>query len=134
MKLGQKGELLEDLVLDFTGIEARYAVEKSNVVHVRRETTSSRRPGKTIEGQHTRVVGQRALVKCVCGSWRWNDDEPHALRWNDDRSAQVDCMGIVEKTQEEVVEAMAQHHRDLEMRRLAALEKKTAGARESTGR
>lgn len=134
MKLGPKGELLEDLVLDFTGIEARYAIEKSNVINVKRETSSSRYPGKKIQGEHQRTVGQRVLVKCACGLYRWSDDEPHALRWNDDMSALVDCMGIVEKTQEEVVEAMAQHHRDLETRRLTELEKRTAGARESTGR
>lgn len=125
MKLGANGELLEDLVLDFTGVEARYAVERSTTVHVRRETTSSRRPGKTIEGQHTRVVGRRELVKCVCGSYRWNDDEPHALRWNEDMSALVDCMGIVEKTQAEVVEAMELHHQHLEHQRLENLKKHT---------
>lgn len=77
-------------VLDFTGEAAA-----RSVIRVHRKTTSSRRPGKTIEGSHTREAEERRFVLCECGCYRWSDDVPHAVRISSDATRRVDCMGRV---------------------------------------
>lgn len=55
-----------------------------------RSTTSSRRPGKAIEGTVSYRV--RQIVKCPkCGGFRYDSPHPHAPRWEGTR--QVDCEG-----------------------------------------
>lgn len=56
-----------------------------------RSTTSSRRPGKAIEGTvHYEV---RQVVQCpACGSMRFDLGGPHAPRLGKD-GRQVDCIG-----------------------------------------
>lgn len=55
-----------------------------------RSTTSSRRPGKAIEGMVHYDV--RQVVRCPdCGFMRFEFGGPHAPRWQCDR--QVDCVG-----------------------------------------
>lgn len=56
-----------------------------------RSTTSSRRPGKAIEGTvHYEVL---SIVRCeACGSMRYNLGGPHSPRYGDDGRV-VDCLG-----------------------------------------
>ena len=84
------------LVLDFTAPERPDdADEVRAVITSHRQTTSSRRPGRLIEGSvHRAATPTRRLEICPkCGSSRWASEGPHAVRWNRDFTAQVDCVG-----------------------------------------
>lgn len=84
------------LVLDFTAHERPDdADEVRAVITSHRQTTSSRRPGRLIEGsvQRAATPTRRLEICSKCGSSRWSGDGPHAVRWNRDFTAQVDCVG-----------------------------------------
>lgn len=76
------------VTLDFTDEEV-----VRSAIHVHRQTKTSRRPGMKVEGSHVRDAEARHFVLCECGSYRWNDDVPHAVRVNRDATGKVDCMG-----------------------------------------
>jgi hypothetical protein len=64
------------IVLDFTREAEPESREK--LMHSFRSTTSSRRPGRAIEG--TVVTMQRSIVTCPhCGGKRMDYDGPHGL-------------------------------------------------------
>lgn len=80
------------LVLDFTSPgDADDAAEAAAVVRLsHRNTTSSRRPGRAIEGT-VRTTAPR-LVKCLdCGHHRYNLGGAHSPHWRD--GVLVDCVG-----------------------------------------
>lgn len=74
---------------DWTDIFARTAAAPTTGVS-HRSTTSSRHPGRAIEGNvHYRIS---EIVRCVdCGGMRRSSTNPHAPRWQDGK--QVDCAG-----------------------------------------
>lgn len=78
------------IVLDFTH-EATPA-SRETLVHSFRSTTSSRRPGRAIEG--TVVCYQRRVVICpFCHGQRMDYDEPHGLLNTNEVGVQRDCIG-----------------------------------------
>lgn len=84
------------MVLDYSAPDDPGNAEVlERVVTSHRQTTSSRRPGKLIEGDVKRTLKPtRKLEPCPhCGATRWNDDEPHAPRWSADGTGKVDCIG-----------------------------------------
>ncbi|PZR07064.1 MAG: hypothetical protein DI536_28830 [Archangium gephyra] len=72
-----------------------YAYEWTNLVPAERglshrTTSSSRRPGKAIEGTVNYAV--RSIVRCPdCGGWRYDSPHPHSPHWRN--GVQVDCIG-----------------------------------------
>lgn len=78
------------IVLDFTR-EAE-ATSRETLTHSFRSTTSSRRPGRAIEG--TVVTFQRRLITCPhCGGKRMDYDGPHGLLNTTTEGVQRDCIG-----------------------------------------
>lgn len=80
------------IVLDFTRPEVVESRDK--LTHSFRSTTSSRRPGRAIEG--TVVSLTRRVVVCpFCGSKRMDFDGMHAPRTTSEIGVVLDCINRV---------------------------------------
>lgn len=78
------------IVLDFTRDDA--VESRDQLTHSHRSTTSSRRPGRAIEG--TVVSFTRRIVVCaLCLRKRMDFDGPHSLLNTDVQGVQRDCIG-----------------------------------------